>query len=519
MVHNFQENFLKYTKELPWQRYRFRRYLFVIVLLVSVFFSGHSACRCLAAESLLNTYTLQLKAPKWSIVEISLVSSEKFTNPYCNIELFGNFYGPDGQKLVVKGFWDGDRRFKIRFTPTAPGQWQFSTTSVPHDTGLVQKGEFIATPATENSHGFLRRDDEFPRSFIFDDGSRYFMVGQTYYAIIRQAWNNSNWFEAIEKSSQYGFSKFRILMWPWNKLGRMPKVSPFIENDLDRVDVRFFQKFDDVIEKIAANGLVVDLIIWKDSKNAHGTLEQDVRYLQYVLSRYAAFPNVIWTLANEWEYSGYGPGKEWYWDQMGEYVRSNDPWFMEADRLRPLSIHQQTHHTFKWSHSDWPVHAIIQDGVWNGHHEPPRFVNGDEWGNYGIVKNLSLRMPVVNDEFGYFGQKFTKDDITTVIDRGQLRRAMWGIYVAGGYGSLGDDTGGQSALDRVKAFIRKMRGKTCQGRSSVAQRRLARYSSLSRRKTSRRFFYCRWAFLLENGKSQRSGTTRPPGLCIGGCRA
>ena len=329
-----------------------------------------------------------MKAPKWSIVEISLVSSEKFTNPYCDIELFGNFYGPDGQKLVVKGFWDGDRRFKIRFTPTAPGQWQFSTTSVPHDTGLVQKGEFIATPATENNHGFLRRDDEFPRSFIFDDGSRYFMVGQTYYAIIRQAWNNSNWFEAIEKSSQYGFSKFRILMWPWNKRGGMPKVSPFIENDLDRVDVRFFQKFDDVIEKIAASGLVVDLIIWKDSKNAHGTLEQDGRYLQYVLSRYAAFPNVIWTLANEWEYSGYGPGKEWYWDEMGEYVRSNDPWFMEDDRLRPLSIHQQTYHTFKWSHSDWPVHAIIQDGVWNGHHEPPRFVNGDEWGNYGIVKNL-----------------------------------------------------------------------------------------------------------------------------------
>ena len=35
---------------------------------------------------------------------------------------------------------------------------------------------------------------------------------------------------------------------------------------------------------------------------------------------------------------------------------------------------------------------------------------------------------------------------------------MWGIYVAGGYGSLGDDTGGQSVLTRVKTFIRKMRG-------------------------------------------------------------
>ena len=221
-----------------------------------------------------------------------------------------------------------------------------------------------------------------------------------------------------------------------------------------------FRKLDEIIQRISSAGMIVDFILWKDSPKSHGTIAQDCRYVKYLLARYAAFPNIIWTLANEWEYSGYGPGKEWYWDQLGEFIRTNDPWFSDGSRLRPLSIHQQTFHTFKWSQSKWPVHAIIQNGVWNGRHEPPRFANGDEWGNYGILKNLHLGIPVVNDEFGYFVQKYTHQGISTRTDRSHLRRAMWGIYTAGGYGSLGDDSViFSSFIDRAKYFFQKVRNK------------------------------------------------------------
>ncbi len=42
-------------------------------------------------------------------------------------------------------------------------------------------------------------------------------------------------------------------------------------------------------------------------------------------------------------------------------------------------------------------------------------------------------MPVVNDEYGYLGEK-TPIELTQV----QHRHAMWGIAAAGGYGSVGD---------------------------------------------------------------------------------
>ncbi|MFZ7127501.1 MAG: DUF5060 domain-containing protein [Desulfobacterales bacterium] len=401
----------------------------------------------------------QIVVSKWDVAEIALTSERHYANPYLNVEVNSVFSHAEKGRIHVRGFWDGGKAFKVRFTPPNSGIWTFSISSIPLDPGLVRKGTVLVGNASEDHRGFLRRDDRYTRSFVFDDGTRYLMVGQTYYSIIRKAWDDPGWFESIENSTRYGFNKFRILAWPWNGKGSLPRPSPFFDNDHDRINVAYFQKLDDIVERIRSKKAIVDLILWKDHpEEAHGTIDQDFAFVEYLISRYAAYPNVIWTLANEWEYSGYGPGKEWYWEKMGQYVRAADPWFADAERLRPLSIHQQTYHSFKWSSSNWPVHAIIQVGVWNGNHQPPRFANGDEWGNYGIVQNFPLGIPVVNDEFGYFGQSAAIDGIATVIDRGHLRLAMWGIYTAGGYGSLGDATGGQSLLGRAKSFYRTVRG-------------------------------------------------------------
>jgi hypothetical protein len=225
------------------------------------------------------------------------------------------------------------------------------------------------------------------------------------------------------------------------------------------LNTRYFQKFDEIMEYLNQRNMIADVIIMSEDPDSYGTMAQDLRYVRYALARYAAFSNITWTLVNEWEYSKYGEGKEWYWDVIGEVVRNEDPW-MEGRRhsYRPLSIHQKTYHTFKWGGSTWPVHGTIQDGVWNGHHDSPRFANGDQWGNYGIVQNLSLNIPVVNDECGYFGQSYTYQGISTVVDRDNLRRAMWGIYMAGGSGTLGDDTGRQEWLDWVKMLLNRFRG-------------------------------------------------------------
>jgi len=46
---------------------------------------------------------------------------------------------------------------------------------VPVDPGWTTRGKFSAAGPKANDHGFLRRDERYPASFVFDDGTHHFM--------------------------------------------------------------------------------------------------------------------------------------------------------------------------------------------------------------------------------------------------------------------------------------------------------------------------------------------------------
>ena len=126
------------------------------------------------------------------------------------------------------------------FYPPSEGLWKFTIDSSPLDAGLTRNGYIDVKQAGKSNHGFLRRDNVYTKSFIFDDRTRYLMIGQTYYSIIRLAYRGSDWFEAIENSKRYGFNKIRMLSWPWNERGPLPKPAPFQNNNHDSIDIRYF---------------------------------------------------------------------------------------------------------------------------------------------------------------------------------------------------------------------------------------------------------------------------------------
>ena len=49
-------------------------------------------------------------------------------NPF-DVELYGEFTGPEGVRLRVPGFYDGSGVWKIRFAPTRQGEWSLRTVS------------------------------------------------------------------------------------------------------------------------------------------------------------------------------------------------------------------------------------------------------------------------------------------------------------------------------------------------------------------------------------------------------
>ena len=204
------------------------------------------------------------------------------------------------------------------------------------------------------------------------------------------------------------------------------------------------------------DSLLADLIVfpYRRDEAAVGTLAQDERYLRYVLSRYAAFPNVIWCLVNEWNYSILPHA---YWDAMGRLASREDPWARAGDNPRALTIHQQTRPDWNFPNATWPSHTDIQFGVRNlgtatkvgDEWQQPAdgvgvFEHGDQWGNYSIVRNWTGEHPVVNDEFGYIGEPIDQSagkqrgGNHPRLTREKHRNALWGIVVGGGYAAAGD---------------------------------------------------------------------------------
>ncbi len=202
--------------------------------------------------------------PQWSVHEISLEMSGRYANPYTDVEVTAQFGGPDGVRKTVRGFWDGGRTFRVRFTPTVQGEWTYAITSEPADTGLTVEGEFTATAPAAGSHGFLRRDTEFPTSFVFDDGTRLFMLGTTYYDILLNARAGNAWKESVANITRCGVNKVRMNLHPGDGGGKShyPASKPFVNDDPDRPDLAHWQTADRVVAFMAEHGVLADLIVF-----------------------------------------------------------------------------------------------------------------------------------------------------------------------------------------------------------------------------------------------------------------
>lgn len=200
--------------------------------------------------------------PRWSVHERAFAAAAAggATNPYTDIALTATFAGPGGVRNVVPGFWDGGDTFRVRFTPTAEGVWTYATSS--NDAGLDGRaGALECVAPRPGDRGFLRRDEAHRYHFVWDDGSRYFMLGQTYYEIMRNAMAGDNWRAAIDGSLRRGMNKVRLLVHPvWgNPHTPYPPTSPF-GGDLDRLKLAHWRKLDEVVACLRDRRMVAELL-------------------------------------------------------------------------------------------------------------------------------------------------------------------------------------------------------------------------------------------------------------------
>jgi len=289
-----------------------------------------------------------VNVPQWSVYETSLTSVGTSTtkSAYTTITVTATFTDPSSVQHTVQGFLyssdnptgSGHVTYKIRYNMNIQGTWTYTVAASNGDAGLTVSTPVsvvcvapAAPPGGVTPHGFLRRNSGFLDSFVWDDGARPFLWGQTYYQIVNQARGQSSlcptpvptpdtcpWRIAVKNSSGFGMNKVRMLISPWDKDPRYAETQPFPRVsgalDHDDLDLTHWQSLDAAVQYMNTQDIASEIILFRDPllppgvkcpcsacESFFGTVPQDQRYVRYAMARYAAYPNVMWSLSNEWQ--------------------------------------------------------------------------------------------------------------------------------------------------------------------------------------------------------------------------
>lgn len=369
---------------------------------------------------------------QWDVYEVR-VKGPSDGNPFTEHTLRGEFRGPSEYKSV-NGFYDGNGEYCVRFMPSEAGEYLCRISGDFFDSF---EERFTAEPAEEGVHGPVRVQGE---HFVYADGTPYYSLGTTCY--VWELQEDERVEETLGSLEESAFNKLRFCIFPKHYAYNLhePRCYPYEGTPMDhtvlttenfsafgpdspgnrwcfdRFKPEYFRHIESCISRLGRMGIEADLILFHPYDRwgfSQMTAWQDDLYLRYVVARLAAYRNVWWSLANEYDLIG-GKTKE-DWDRIGTLLMREDPWG------HPRSIHN----CFEFFDHSAPyiTHCSIQrqdlyktaelTGEWRG-----------RW-----------HKPVVEDEIAYEGSiawgwgNLTAEEMT---------RRFWECAVRGGYPGHGE---------------------------------------------------------------------------------
>ena len=305
-------------------------------------FVSLSAGWCLAVLGFLAGDVVAADSEQWGVWEASLNGPGE-GNPYVDVELSCTFRH-EGESVTVRGFYDGDGAYKVRFSPPAQGSWRYETRSNrPELNG--KGGSFAVGPPSAENHGPVQVFQTF--YFRHADGLPYHQLGTTCYAWVHQPRELQE--QTLKTLAAAPFNKIRFCVFPKsyyiaNK--NEPDRFAFEKRadgkfDFSRPDPEFWRLFERRILDLQKLGIEADIILWHPYDRwgfSEMSDKEDDRYLRYCIARLSAYRNVWWSLANEYGFmtdrrpGGHGGNKQWDdWDRAGDRlykVDAVDPWEM-----------------------------------------------------------------------------------------------------------------------------------------------------------------------------------------------
>lgn len=378
---------------------------------------------CLVTVNL--AHSAESEVEQYHICEIGLRSGTTHENPF-DVNLSASITGPEDKELHVPGFYDGDGIWKIRFSPDLPGVWTWSTRSDdPELNG--QTGEVQCIPNTHPQiHGRLISDPKHPYHFIYQDGTRYFLMGYEcdwLWALNLGSPGIDRLETFVNEISNYGGFNYIVTQayahyakWATH-ISMPPRIAPTDlyawegtneSPDHSRLSIKYWQHYDRMMDILQEKGIIAHIMItvwnkvvnWPDQKST-----DDDRFWKYVLARYQAYGNVVWDVSKEAQNR-----PDEYWEDRLQFIKKYDA----HDHLVTIHSLWHRHEDLKRQYCDFI--SDQQHGDWHEHITDRR---------------KFLERPVMNIEFSYEIGPIETYRVKQYPD--EVRRRMWVIYMAGGY--------------------------------------------------------------------------------------
>ena len=355
------------------------------------------------------------------MIEVSFLKDEP-EGSQVQVDLTATITGPDGEK-TVKGFYAGNQTFKVRFLPEQEGSYVLKTSGI-----MEEERHFFIEPADEKHHGVVRANGT---HFYHQDGTGYTGFGTTVYALANQKKELMD--ETIETLSHAPFNKIRMCVFPkhYNYNLNEPDYYAFQKTeegwDVHHPDFMFWDNFEEQLQKLFALGIQVDLILFHPyDRWGFSTLtrEDSLVYLDYVVRRFSAYPNIWWSLANE--YDLLENKSEQDWDAFGMFLYREDAYHHLIGN----------HNCFKFFDpgKEYITHASIQTHAMN------------------LVAELQeqYQKPVCYDECCYEGN--LNDNWGNLSGR-EMTRRFWQATVTGGHCTHGETFLDPDKVDDIDSVI------------------------------------------------------------------
>lgn len=375
-----------------------------------------------------------LSVEKWEVFEVTL-PGRRDGNPYTDVEIRGTFVHKNEVK-TVDGFYDGDGVYKVRFMPSFEGTYTFTVAGNFSDE--TAGGAFEAVPPSAGNHGPVRVAHTY--YFAYEDGTPYHCVGTTCYVWHLQPQKLQE--QTLETLKNSAFNKIRFCVFPkhydynFNEPVSYPfegtpcdssiltkdnfqeynGSAPGNEWDFTRFNPEHFRLMEKRIADLKELGIEADLIVMHPYDRWGFSMmdaASDDRYWRYIIARFAAYRNVWWSLANEYDLL---PQKSLAdWERYAAIICEKDPY----NHLR--SIHNCK--PFYDYSRPWITHCSIQR---QDLYKSAELVG--EW-------RERYKKPVVLDEIAYEGN--IQHGWGNISGQEMVRR-FWEAFCRGGFAGHGE---------------------------------------------------------------------------------